>query len=367
MQINGQNVKELRRVRDNAVVWSGADGGGKRKFFYSTDISKSNEDRLIAKILTTNLILVARRDTSILNDIIADTYALYDINKKSYLFSTRITNSPEVKYFVDAFYDEDVHRVYIVRKNDSLTCIDDIDAKTGNVITSSRMYNAGDNIFVMFNGTQIVCVRKPSYGIYVGVYDKYKRTATGMSSDDLGYLYESSKFRYCLRDNKLFFIYENKLKWIDIETKKVNTTSETGFFRLFPDIVNNNYLYGYYNGNINQYIVYRDSVRKLLSYSYSLDNKKDPFGNRLGVSTEPTIYYRGKIYSASLLGSRYVVSIYDTQKNQMQYKMTWADGAKFNDNGFCELEYRFKNEFPLNQNLYAIESLDTYDELTNIY
>ena len=27
LQINGQNVKELRRVRDNAVVWSGRDGG----------------------------------------------------------------------------------------------------------------------------------------------------------------------------------------------------------------------------------------------------------------------------------------------------------------------------------------------------
>lgn len=367
LQINGQNVKELRRVRDNAVVWSGADGGGKRKYFYSTDISKGIEDRLIAKFLTKSLILVARRDSSISNEIIADTYALYDINKKSYLFSTRITNYPEVNYFVNAFYDEDVQRVYIVRKNDSRTCIDDIDAKTGNIITSSSMFNDGDNIFAMFNGVQVVYVRKPVYGIFVGVYDKYKRTITEMSGKDLGYEYESLILKYCLRDNKLFLAYQNKLKWIDIETKQVNTTSEIGFFSLFPDIENNNYLYGYYNGNINQYIVYRDRVRKLLSYSYSLDNKKDPFGNRMGTPTDSTIYYKGKIYSISLVKNCYVMSIYDTLTNQTKFKVTGANEALFNENGFCVLNYSFKNEFPFNQKLYAIEPLDTYDELTNIY
>lgn len=367
MEINGQVVKEIRRVRDNAVVWSGGDGGGKRKYFYSTDISKGIEDRLIAKFLNKSLILVARRDNGILNEIVADTYALYDINKKSYLFTTRVTNSPEVNYFVDAVYDEDVQRIYIVRKSDSLTCIDDIDARTGSVITSSRMYNAGGGFFVMFNGTQIVCVRKPVYGIYVGVYDKYRRTITEMGGDDFGYEYEPSRFKYCLRDNKLFFVHQNKLKWIDIETKQVNTTSEIGFFSLFPDIENNNYLYGYYNGNINQYIVYRDSVRKLLSYSYSLDNKKDPFGNRMGTPTDSTIYYKGKIYSISLVKNCRVMSIYDTLTNRTQFKVTGANKVLFNENGFCVLNYSFKNEFPYNQDLYAIEPLDTYDELTNVY
>lgn len=93
LQINGQNVKELRRVRDNAVVWSGGDGGlpkvyndswQRQPYFHNNYVIYTGHyGNKIVKVYNSKAeLLYSMPNTSVVTAFIGKTIFVYD--KKIY-------------------------------------------------------------------------------------------------------------------------------------------------------------------------------------------------------------------------------------------------------------------------------------------
>ena len=120
LQINGQNVKELRRVRDNAVVWSGGDGGSNIIMLENiTKLAFSNET---AKYMVN----------------MGSYFEIYDVDKKQKIIKFDVSSFPNYIVVNKIKFVE-----YLESKNRLIIADDDniflIDCSTGKTIVKKSL------------------------------------------------------------------------------------------------------------------------------------------------------------------------------------------------------------------------------------